>query len=127
LGIKNTYIQRGSQYLGMYFLEQGFANRPSQVTYTNRLDSSFNTSSLSDYAIEKIVAETDLIHFCGISLAMGQSMQNNVIKLAQTAKDNQITIVFDCNYRASLWGEAGHDQARPHYEAMLELADIVMM
>src|SRR5699024_8137808 len=35
-------------------------------------------------------------------------------------------VCFDCNYRPSLW-EGGYDQANPHYEDMLKLADIVMM
>lgn len=35
--------------------------------------------------------------------------------------------MFDCNYRPSLWGADGYEKAKPHYEDMLRLADIVMM
>src|SRR5699024_7655990 len=92
-----------------------------------RLESSFNTSELSDYLIDSILQNVNLIHFCGISLAMGDQIQNNIKKLAKKAKANHVTIVFDCNYRTTLWGEFGHEKARSHYETMLELSDIVTM
>ena len=47
--------------------------------------------------------------------------------LARAVKENGGTVVFDCNYRPSLWGEDGYEQAKPHCEEMLGLADIVMM
>ena len=47
--------------------------------------------------------------------------------LARAVKENGGTVVFDCNYRPALWGEDGYEQAKPHYEEMLGLADIVMM
>lgn len=36
-------------------------------------------------------------------------------------------MVFDCNYRPALWGEEGYAKARPHYEELLTLADLVLM
>ena len=44
LGIAGTFISRGGKYIGMYFLENGFGQRASRVTYSNRLESSFNTA-----------------------------------------------------------------------------------
>lgn len=41
LGIGRNYISRGGKYMGMYFLENGFGQRASRVTYSNRLESSF--------------------------------------------------------------------------------------
>lgn len=48
LGIHSDFIIKNNDNLGMYFLEQGFGNRPSNVTYTNRQQSSFNTTDISE-------------------------------------------------------------------------------
>ncbi|AOH54859.1 2-dehydro-3-deoxygluconokinase [Peribacillus muralis] len=126
LGIERDFISRGGKYLGMYFLENGFGQRASRVTYSNRLESSFNTASLSDYDLELIAEKADIIHFCGISLAMADNVRESMKVLARKVKDKGGTVCFDCNYRPSLW-EGGYAVAKPHYEEMLSLADIVMM
>lgn len=126
LSIKNNYITRGSKYLGMFFLENGFAQRASRVTYTNRLESSFNTSVLADYDIDDIAKKADIIHLCGITLAMTDQVRESMKQLAKKVKEQGGLVCFDCNYRPSLW-EGGYEEAKPHYKTMLDLADIVMM
>lgn len=128
LGISPLFINHDGNYLGMYFLENGFGIRASKVTYSNRLESSFNSGSSSLYDFEKIAKSLDVIHFCGISLAMNDSVRAQIKTLARHVKDDGGTVVFDCNYRPSLWGEVdGYEKAKPHYEEMFKLADIVMM
>lgn len=126
LGILTQDISRGGEYIGKYFLERGYSVRPTKVTYTNRQESSFCTSSLSDYDLENSLKNTSLIHFCGITLAMSEHIRNIALKVAQKAKALGITIVFDCNYRPKLWKDQT-DQARRFYEAMLQLTDICFM
>ncbi|KON69049.1 2-dehydro-3-deoxygluconokinase [Peribacillus butanolivorans] len=126
LGISRNFITRGGKYLGMYFLENGFGQRTSRVTYSNRLESSFNTASLSDYDIEVIAENTDIIHFCGITLAMADNVRESMKVLARKVKEKGGIVCFDCNYRPSLW-EGGYNKAKSHYEEMLALSDIVMM
>ncbi|WP_437832488.1 sugar kinase (plasmid) [Niallia taxi] len=127
LGITTSFIRRDGKYVGMYVLENGFGARPSRVTYTNRLESSFNTTAEGTYDFNAIVKQVDIVHFCGITLAMNDTVRHLMKTLAKAVKENGGTIVFDCNYRPSLWGEAGYIKAKPHYEEMLQLADIVMM
>ena len=127
LGIQTSLVSRGGKYVGMYFLENGFGARASRVTYSNRLESSFNTASEEIYQFEEIAKEIDIVHFCGITLAMNDTVRHHMKSLARAVKENGGTVVFDCNYRPSLWGEDGYEQAKPHYEEMLGLADIVMM
>jgi 2-dehydro-3-deoxygluconokinase len=126
LGIDRRFISRGGKYLGLYFLENGFGQRASRVTYTNRLESSFNTASLSDYALDLVTDQADIIHFCGITLAMTDGVRESMKVLAKKVKEKGGLVCFDCNYRPSLW-EGGYSQAKPQYEDMLDLADIVMM
>ncbi|MEC0128314.1 sugar kinase [Paenibacillus pabuli] len=127
LGISTELVLRGGEYLGMYFLEQGFGGRPSRVTYTNRLESSFNRAPAKCYDYEQISKQADVIHFCGITLAMNEEVRWHMKTLAQAVKSRGGLVVFDANYRPALWGEDGHHKAKPHYEDMLELADIVLM
>lgn len=127
LGIASSLVARGGSYVGMYFLENGFGVRPSRVTYSNRMDSSFNTSPDVTYDYEGIAKAIDAIHFCGITLSMNDGVRNHMKSLARAVKQRGGTVIFDCNYRPSLWGEDGYTRATPHYQEMLELADIVMM
>ncbi|TSB47485.1 sugar kinase [Alkalicoccobacillus porphyridii] len=127
LGISKNYLVRFGQYLGHYFLESGVGVRPSRVTYSNRLESSFNTAPEAIYDFEKIAKETDVVHFCGITLAMNDVARNNIRRFATAVKDNDGIVVFDCNYRPTLWGENSYKKAKPYYEELLFLADIVLM
>jgi 2-dehydro-3-deoxygluconokinase len=127
LGIAQSFLIRGGNYLGMYFLENGFGPRPSRVTYTNRQESSFNTAEEGTYDFKNIAKHMDAVHFCGITLAMNDTVRQHMKSFAKEVKANSGTVVFDCNYRPAHWGEAGYAKAKPHYEEMLHLADVVMM
>ncbi|WP_458121954.1 sugar kinase [Paenibacillus sp. Z6-24] len=127
LGISTSLIQRSGKYIGMYFLENGFGPRPGRVTYTDRLGSSFNTADPDNYPYEQIAQRVQLIHFCGITLAMNESVRQQMKRLAAAVREQGGQVVLDCNYRPSLWGHDSYEMARPHYEEMLAHADIVMM
>ena len=127
IGISKTFIVRTGDYLGQYFLETGFGFRPSRVTYSNRLESSFNTAPETIYDFSEIARDVDVVHFCGITLAMNEATRNSTRKFARAVKDGNGVVVFDCNYRPSLWGEDGYKKAKPYYEELLSLADIVLM
>ncbi|MEN0645439.1 sugar kinase [Alkalicoccobacillus gibsonii] len=127
LGISKNYLVRWGQYLGHYFLENGVGPRPSRVTYSNRLESSFNTAPDSIYDFDGIAENVDVVHFCGITLAMDETARTNIRRFAAAVKDRGGLVVFDCNYRPSLWGEDGYKKAKPYYEELLAMADIVMM
>lgn len=127
LGIAQSFLIRGGNYLGMYFLENGFGVRPSRVTYSNRQESSFNTAAEGTYDFNNIAKHIDVVHFCGITLSMNDTVRQHMKSFAKAVKVNGGTVVFDCNYRPGHWGEGGYAKAKPHYEEMLHLADIVMM
>ncbi|GEK35011.1 sugar kinase [Kurthia sibirica] len=127
LGITSQFITRQGQYLGMYFLENGFGVRSSRVTYTNRLGSTFNTASADAYDYDTIAQNIDAIHFCGIALSMNDGVRQHMVALANSVKKQGGLVIFDCNYRPSLWGEQSYERAKPYYEKMLTLSDIVFM
>lgn len=127
LGLNTDYIARGGKYVGSYFLEHGFGARPSRVTYTDRWGSSFNTAQFDYAAFASIAKEVDALHLCGITLAMNDNVRAAMKELAAKVKNTGGTVIFDCNYRPSLWGEDGYKLARPLYEELLQLADIAFM
>ena len=127
LGVGETFVRRDGRTIGMYFLENGFGARPSRVTYADRLSSSFNTAPEGAYDCEAIAREVDVLHFCGITLAINDGVREHAKRLARAVKAQGGIVAFDCNYRPSLWGEDGYAKAKPHYMEMLRLADIVFM
>ena len=127
LGLSPGFVRRDGLYLGMYILEAGFGARPSRVTYTNRQQSSFNTAAEGVYPFAEAAAAADAVHFCGISMAMNDTVRRNAVSFAEEVRAHGKTVVFDCNYRPALWGDDGYAKARPWYEKMLALADIVLM
>lgn len=127
LGISKSYIYRSGDYIRTYFLENGFGTRPSRVTNSSRQETSFNVAPRDTYDFEKVAKEIDIAHLCGITLAMNDLVRGQMKQFATAVKESGGTVVFDCNYRPALWGESGYEKAKPYYEEMLHLADIVMM
>lgn len=126
LGIDESLVTYGGNHMGMYFLEVGYGQRPSEVTYMNRNMSSFGLSTMEDYNIDKILHGMDAIHICGISLALNKNTRNVAYELAKKAKEKNITVIFDCNFRPSLWSDEERAKAKYEYEKMLYLSDMVL-
>ncbi|MCQ4088900.1 sugar kinase [Saccharibacillus sp. JS10] len=127
LGLSSDYIRKDGLYLGMYFLESGFGARASRVTYSNRPQSSFNTAAEDAYSFAETAKAVDAVHFCGISLAMNDTVRRQALAFAEAVKAAGKIVIFDCNYRPALWGADGYALARPWFEKMLHFADIVCM
>lgn len=123
LGIKDDYICYGGDHIGIYFLEQGIGNRASQITYLNRKDSSFCQSQISDYDLTCLDGK-DALHICGISLAISSHLRDVVFAFVLEAKKRGMKVIFDCNFRSSLWSE-DKSQVKEIYEKILYLSDIV--
>lgn len=125
-GISTENIVFGGQYLGQYFLENGYGHRPSKVTYSNRKESSFCMSDVAEYDLKKCLADTDILHICGIGLAISDRTRNNAIQAAEIAHESGVKVAFDCNFRPKLW----HDdftKARHYYEKILPYVNICFM
>ena len=126
LGIGTQDIRRDGDHIGMFFLEDGFDLRPSVVTYTNRKISAVHQSVTSDYEMDRILLDTDMIHFCGIGLAVSENSRDTILSLAKKAKERGVLVVFDCNYRQKLWKSNIH-RAKNDYQQMLQLSDVCFM
>lgn len=100
--INTEYVVQGGERLGLYFLEEGASQRPSKVIY-DRKNSSFAESSVTDYNWDKIFEDCSWFHFSGITPALSDNLVE-ICKIAcQKAKEKNITVSCDLNYRNKLW------------------------
>ena len=47
------------------------------------------------YQFEEIAKEIDIVHFCGITLAMNDTVRHHMKSLAKAVKENGGTVVFN--------------------------------
>ena len=65
-GVDTTYISRGGDRVGIYYLEKGASQRPSKVIY-DRAGSSIYTADSSDFNWDEIFDGAEWFHFTGIT------------------------------------------------------------
>lgn len=100
-GVKvNPVIKQGR--LGIYFLEDGACQRPSKVIY-DRENSALALSKSSDYDWNSIFKDAQWFHVSGVTPAVSENARSCVLEAFKIAKQNNITISLDLNYRKKLW------------------------
>jgi 2-dehydro-3-deoxygluconokinase len=103
-GVDTTWMMKGGERLGIYFLEKGASQRASRVLY-DRKGSAVATSSIQDYNWDLIFEGADWFHFTGITPALSDSLAQVCEDACKVAKRRGITISCDLNYRKNLWSK----------------------
>jgi 2-dehydro-3-deoxygluconokinase len=93
---------------------------PSRVSYARR-DSAGARISPADIDPAVVAAHT-MAHVTGVTAALSESAREAVRFFLQTARDHNVTTVFDLNYRSRLWSP---EQAGPVFRELAGMADIV--
>lgn len=101
-GVDTNYISRGGSRVGIYFLEKGASQRPSKVIY-DRAGSAISLAKPEDFDWNKIFDEVEWFHFTGITPALGDNVAAICLEACKAAKERNITISCDLNYRNKLW------------------------
>jgi len=117
-GVKSDYVVKGGGRLGIYFLESGASQRPSQVVY-DRADSSLARAKPGDFDWAQILAGARAFHFTGITPALGDDAAAVTLEAAKAARRMGVLVSCDLNYRKKLWSR---DKAN---RVMSELAGYV--
>lgn len=125
LGVGDTNILYGDNHIGSYFLEMGYGNRPSEVTYLERLNSAFGLGEAEDYDIDQLVDAYDVIHICGISLSLADGPRLTALALAKAAHEKGKPVYFDFNFRPSLNEEKSLAWMKEQYEEILSYSTAV--
>lgn len=101
-GVKDDFIVRGGERVGIYFLETGASQRASKVIY-DRSHSSITTLKKDELDWDEVFKEAKWFHWTGITPALGKEAQESLIAACKAAKKIGVTISADLNYRAKLW------------------------
>lgn len=100
--IYSTAEETPTHRLGTYYLEAGYGIRPSKVIYDRK------NSAITEYDFDKIDFEKLLdgytwLHLSGITPALGEKCQSIILKCMEIAKEKDMVVSFDGNFRSTLW------------------------
>lgn len=118
--IKDDYIVRGGDRIGIYFLETGASQRSSKVIY-DRANAAISTAGTNEFNWGKIFANTNWFHWSGITPALGVNTQRLVFEACKVAKEMDVTVSCDLNFRNKLWTEK---EAQSVMIPLMEYVDI---
>lgn len=118
-GVDVRQIQRTGTRVGIYFLETGANQRPSNVVY-DRAGSSMARVEPSQFHWSKILSGAKWLHVTGITPALSRSAAELTLDAVKAARVEGVTVSCDFNYRGKLWN---YGKAAP--EVMRELVKFV--
>jgi 2-dehydro-3-deoxygluconokinase len=101
-GVDTSFIIRNGKRMGIYFLEAGANQRPSNVVY-DRAHSAIATAKATDFDWDRIFAGVAWFHITGITPALSESAAEMSLAAVRAAKERDITVSCDYNYRKKLW------------------------
>lgn len=102
LGVDTTWIGRGEGRLGIYFLEQGAAQRPSNVLY-DRSGSAMAQIAPGMVDWSSALAGADWFHVSGITPALSAGAAAAATEAVSAAHEARLRVSIDLNFRAALW------------------------
>ena len=101
-GVDTSKIVRGGERVGIYYCEKGASQRPSKVIY-DRAYSAIAMAKKSDFDWDKIFEDVEWFHFTGITPALSDEVAEICLEACKKAKEKDITISCDLNFRKKLW------------------------
>lgn len=108
--------------MGLLFLERGAAPRPTRVWY-DRANSAASRLEPSDLPALRL-AQARWLHFTGITPALSDSCLATCQAALAQARQHNLSISFDVNYRSALWAPA---HARKTLLPFCQAADVVFV
>ena len=113
--------------LGLYFVEKGANQRPSNVVY-DRSHSAIAEARSADFNWTAIVADACWLHTTGITPALSENAFQSTLAAVQAAQTAGLTVSCDLNFRKKLWdwepGSKATDLARRCLTAILPHVDV---
>lgn len=94
----------GGERVGIYYCEKGASQRPSKVVY-DRAYSAIAMAKKSDFDWDSIFEGVEWFHFTGITPALSEETAEICLEACKKAKEKNITISCDLNFRKKLWSK----------------------
>lgn len=101
-GVDVSAVQRTGERLGIYFLEAGANQRPSNVVY-DRAHSSIAAADPADFDWQEILVGAKWMHITGITPALSESAAALSLDAVKAARQVGVTVSCDFNFRGKLW------------------------
>ena len=130
VGIDTSHVVRSDEgRLGLYFLETGANQRPSNVIY-DRANSAIAMTTADQYDWNSIFEDAQWLHLTGITPALSRVAADATRVAAQYARDAGIKISIDLNFRGKLWqwdsSQSQRELAQATMKGILPFVDIVI-
>jgi 2-dehydro-3-deoxygluconokinase len=130
VGIDTRFVLRTEAgRLGLYFLETGANQRPSNVVY-DRADSAIAITAPSEYNWDAIFDGAQWLHLSGITPALSRRAAEATRIAAETAKAAGATVSIDLNFRGKLWNwdptKTTRELAQETMRGILPYVDLVI-
>ncbi len=119
-GVDTSFIVRGGDRLGIYFLETGASQRPSKVIY-DRANSAVTQMESDEVDWNAAFDGANWFHWTGITPALGETAQKALKDACIAAKAAGIVISCDLNFRSKLWTT---EEAQVVMNPLMEYVDV---
>lgn len=121
-GVDTSYLQKGGERLGIYFLEHGASIRPAKVTY-DRAGSSIATIQPGSFDWKEIFSDAGWFHITGITPALSPACAEESLIAAKAAKEAGVKVSCDLNYRKKLWTR---EEAKATMSELIKYVDLII-
>lgn len=130
VGVDTNFVLRTIEgRLGLYFLETGANQRPSNVIY-DRADSAVSITPPEQYDWDGIFENAQWLHISGITPALSKNAAAATLMAAQKAKEAGASVSIDLNFRGKLWKwdpvKSGKPLAQEVMRGILPYVDVVV-
>ena len=119
-GVDTSCITWGGERMGINFYENGVSMRPSNVVY-DRKYSSISEANPEDFDFNAVFSQADWFHVAGITPAISDSAALLTERALACAKDHNVTVSVDLNYRSKLWSS---EKARSVMIPLMRYVDV---
>ena len=120
--ILTTPEETPTHRLGTYYLETGYGIRPSKVIY-DRKHSAITEFNFDNVNLDELLENFDWLHMSGITPALSESCAKFTLECLKKAKEKNLTVSFDGNFRSTLWT---WNEARDFCTQCLPYVDILL-
>ncbi|MDW5288052.1 sugar kinase [Formosa sp. PL04] len=130
VGVDTQYVLRTDKgRLGLYFLETGANQRPSNVIY-DREDSAIAITTPDQYNWDAIFTDAQWLHLSGITPALSKNAAEATLVAAKKAKAAGLLVSIDLNFRGKLWkwdaSKSAKELAQETMKGILPFIDVVI-
>lgn len=121
--VGTSYIARGGERVGIYFLETGAVARSSKVVY-DRANSSIADIKPGTINWREVLKDAQWFHWTGITPALSQGAAESCLEAIKVANELGVTVSTDLNFRKNLWKYG--KSASEVMPALVEGCDIIL-